>query len=77
MPKRLGRYLIERSIGSGAFAEVYLADYEVLGRQVAQKVLKLQLLADREALERFIQEARVLDCWLLNLWGSGSIAPSG
>jgi formylglycine-generating enzyme required for sulfatase activity/tRNA A-37 threonylcarbamoyl transferase component Bud32 len=57
---RLGRYLIERSIGSGAFAEVYLAEDEVLGRQVALKVLKPQLLADREALERFIQEARVL-----------------
>ena len=57
--KQLGRYKIETLLGSGAFAEVYIAVDPVLKRTVALKVLKPMLLADPEAFERFTREAQV------------------
>ena len=56
---QLGRYKIDAHIGSGAFADVYKATDQVLKRTVAIKVLKPALLADQEALGRFMQEARI------------------
>jgi len=55
----LGRYQIEAALGSGAYADVYRAQDTALKRIVALKVLKPVLLADREAFDRFVQEAQV------------------
>jgi len=57
--KRLGRYIIEAHLGSGAYADVYRAQDEVLRRLVALKLLKPALIADEEAFGRFMQEAQV------------------
>jgi len=57
--KRLGRYIIEAHLGSGAYADVYRAQDEALRRLVALKVLKPALIADEEAFGRFMQEAQV------------------
>ena len=53
-----GRYRIASPLGSGGMADVYLAEDERLGRQVAVKVLKATLAADDEFVERFRIEAQ-------------------
>lgn len=56
--RRLGGYRLLRRLGSGAMADVYLAEQESLGRQVAVKVLAPHTAADETAVRRFTQEAR-------------------
>ena len=53
-----GRYTIERPLGSGGMAEVFLAHDGVLERDVALKVLRSQYRSDEEFYERFGREAR-------------------
>ncbi|HKH12768.1 MAG TPA: protein kinase [Rubrobacter sp.] len=53
-----GRYTIERPLGSGGMAEVFLAHDSVLERDVALKVLRSQYRGDEEFYERFGREAR-------------------
>lgn len=52
------RYRVVARIGSGGMGTVYRAEHALLGRPVAIKVIRPQLLADRLARERFLQEAR-------------------
>ena len=47
-----------RPLGSGAMADVYLAEQTSLGRYVAVKVLRADTLRHPAAVERFEQEAR-------------------
>ncbi|MFM8634550.1 MAG: serine/threonine-protein kinase [Planctomycetia bacterium] len=47
-----------RRLGSGAMADVYLAEQESLSRHVAVKVLRPETTARPNAIERFVQEAR-------------------
>ena len=53
-----GRYAIERELGRGATATVYLARDSVLGRPVAIKVLRREL-AESIGAERFLREIRL------------------
>ena len=54
----LGPYRILAAIGHGGMGEVYRASDERLGREVAIKILKPVLAADRDRLRRFELEAR-------------------
>jgi serine/threonine protein kinase len=56
--KMIGRYKLEDFLGEGAFAEVFKATDTMLKRVVALKLLKSSLLSDREAFNRFVQEAQ-------------------
>ncbi len=56
--RRLGGYRIVRLLGSGAMADVYLAEQTSLGRHVALKVLRPETLRHPAAVERFEREAR-------------------
>lgn len=55
--KDIGGFRILRRLGSGAMADVYLADQCILRRQVAVKVLKRHLAADESYVRRFQREA--------------------
>src|SRR5271170_8139995 len=52
------RYKIESVIGRGAMGVVYKASQEVIGRDVAVKVLHTHLVDDNDALKRFHQQAK-------------------
>ena len=53
------RYRVERTLGRGAMATVYLAHDEELQRAVAIKVLGAELAADDDLRARFLREAKV------------------
>jgi serine/threonine-protein kinase PpkA len=53
-------YTIEKQLGRGGMAKVYLARHDGLDRLVAIKVLSKDLHGDRSFSERFIREARIV-----------------
>ena len=53
-----GRYQVIERVGVGGMAEVYKARDELLGREVAVKVLSDRLSTDRSFVERFRREAQ-------------------
>src|SRR6476659_3046903 len=52
-----GRYRVISRVGSGGMADVYLAQDQLLGREVAVKVLHHHFAEDQEFVERFRREA--------------------
>ena len=52
-----GRYEVLSRIGTGGMADVYLARDQLLGRQVAVKLLHHRFAEDQEFVERFRREA--------------------
>ncbi|HXA57787.1 MAG TPA: protein kinase [Streptosporangiaceae bacterium] len=60
MPSSVGRYRIDRVLGSGAFATVLLGHDDQLQAPVAIKVLAGSLLDDLDVRNRFLEEARIL-----------------
>jgi TPR repeat protein/tRNA A-37 threonylcarbamoyl transferase component Bud32 len=54
----VGRYRLIRRLGQGGMGVVYLAEQEALGKRVVVKLLRPELSADREQVERFFNEAR-------------------
>jgi len=60
MPARIGRYRVERRLGSGAFATVWLAEDDALESMVAIKVLADNWAHQPDVRARFEQEAQIL-----------------
>ena len=58
--REFGDYQIIRRIGSGATADVFLAEQRSLGRRVALKILKKDLASDETHLRRFLREAKAI-----------------
>jgi len=59
VPTAIGRYHVERVIGTGASGVVYAARHEVLGKPVALKVLRAEWVSDPAQSQRFLREARL------------------
>ena len=57
----IGAYAIEEQIGAGSMGNVYRARHQRLGRHVALKVLREDLLCDQSLVDRFLQEGRAVN----------------
>jgi serine/threonine protein kinase len=57
----VGEYRIENRIGKGGMGIVFAAVHPVIGKRVAIKVLRNDICNDRVAVDRFIDEARVVN----------------
>ena len=58
--RKIGRYIVQREIGRGGMAVVYLAFDPHFERQVAIKVMPRELLIDPSFLARFKREAKII-----------------
>ena len=58
--KTLGHYQITNQIGKGGMGEVFQAKDQILGRDVAIKVLPEEFARDADRVARFQREAKVL-----------------
>jgi eukaryotic-like serine/threonine-protein kinase len=58
-PPLAGRYALKQELGSGAYARVFLADDQKLGRAVAVKVLNAASAGSQEAIQRLEREGRL------------------
>jgi eukaryotic-like serine/threonine-protein kinase len=52
------RYAVETVIGEGGMGRVYLARHRLIDKQVAIKILHVELARDKEAVGRFVREAK-------------------
>ena len=59
LPFRLGEYQCLKKLGEGGLGVVFLAFDAKLGRDVAVKVIRPELIRHRQIRERFVQEARL------------------
>jgi serine/threonine-protein kinase len=58
---RITSYTVTTALGKGGFGEVFAAVHDVLGREVAIKVLHQRWSNDEEAVHRFVAEARAVN----------------
>lgn len=58
--RQVGTYVIEKQIGAGGSGAVYQGCHASLGKRVAIKVLRAELISDEETKARFDREAKVL-----------------
>ena len=57
----VGEYVVESRIGAGGMGQVYAVVHPVIGKRAAVKVLHPELSRDRDAVARFVQEARAVN----------------
>ena len=52
------RYVVDAILGEGGMGRVYLAHHKIIDKQVAIKILHAELAKDKEAVGRFVREAK-------------------
>ncbi|GEM_PF-2446846 len=79
----LGPYEVLSPLGAGGMGEVYRARDELLGRDVAVKLLSAELAAEPEQRRRFEQEVRAAAAlatrasWRCTSWASAAAQDGG
>lgn len=58
---RIGDFVIEAPLGSGAFGQVYAATHHLIGKAAAVKVLARRYSGDPQVVSRFMAEARAVN----------------
>jgi serine/threonine-protein kinase len=53
-----GRYFVEQQLGEGGMGVVYRGRHKVIDKQVAIKILRGEMAADAEMVDRFLNEAK-------------------
>ena len=75
-----GEYIVERKIGEGGMGAVYGARHPVIGKRAAIKVIKRDLSASRDAVDRFVREAQAVNTIghpnIVDVFGFGTL-PDG
>lgn len=73
----LSDYVIEEKIGVGGMGVVYRAVQPMIGKQVAIKVLRQDVVTDPRDVERLLEEARIVNQikhrGIINIFGAGSL----
>jgi putative nucleotidyltransferase with HDIG domain len=57
----IGNYRIVTELGGGAMGQVYFAEHTLMGRRAAIKVIRDELSTHQESVQRFINEARLVN----------------
>ncbi len=74
--KKLQEYVIEERIGVGGMGVVYRAVQPMIGKHVAIKVLKPEIVADARDMDRLLDEARVVNSiknrGIIDIFGAGT-----
>jgi serine/threonine-protein kinase len=75
-----GEYVIERKLGEGGMGAVYGARHPVIGKRAAVKVIKRELSASTEGVDRFVREAQAVNTIghpnIVDVFGFGTL-PDG
>jgi tRNA A-37 threonylcarbamoyl transferase component Bud32 len=53
-----GKYQLDKRLGAGGMGDVYRAENRAIGRVVAIKILRAELLSQPQVVQRFLREAR-------------------
>jgi eukaryotic-like serine/threonine-protein kinase len=74
---QVGDYVIEERIGIGGMGVVYRASQKRIGKTVAIKVLRAEVMDDPREMERFLDEARAVNAvshrGIISIFGSGEL----
>ena len=77
---QVGEYVIEERIGLGGMGVVYRAAQPKIGKKVAIKVLRADVMEDPREMERFLDEARSVNAishrGIISIFGAGEL-PDG
>lgn len=75
--KTLQDYVIEARLGVGGMGVVYRATHKLIGKSVAIKVLRPDIVQDPRDMDRLLDEARIISSiknrGIINIFGAGSL----
>jgi len=75
--RKVQEYLIEERLGVGGMGVVYKAVHPLIGKHVAIKVLRPDVVTDPRDMDRLLEEARVVSAikhrGIINIFGAGTL----
>jgi serine/threonine protein kinase len=76
--QKVGEFVIEAPIAAGGMGIVYRAVHPLIGRRVAIKVVRPEMMSDKEQADRFLKEAQALSAikhrGIIEVIGFGNLA---
>ncbi|MFT3706243.1 MAG: protein kinase [Archangium sp.] len=75
--RNLQEYIIESRLGVGGMGVVYKATHKMIGKSVAIKVLRADIVQDPRDMDRLLDEARIISAiknrGIINIFGAGTL----